>query len=56
MKQKIVGVGSVPYGPPCGAISNRGELHMHKREEYLRELETLMRFLEMDRNVQMLLL
>jgi len=56
LRKKIVPVGSLPYGMPTVAVSNRTSNHMIKRQEYMREMEIITRLMEMDRNVQMMLL
>jgi hypothetical protein len=56
MKRKVVAVGSLPYGLPTMAISNRTHLHMQKRREYGKELEVVLRLMNMNRNEQLLFL
>jgi hypothetical protein len=38
MKRKIIPVGSMPYGMPAVAVSNRRAAHMSKREEYVHDI------------------
>lgn len=38
LRRKIVPVGSLPFGMPTVAISNRSTGHMIKRQEYMREM------------------
>ena len=49
-------VGSLPYGMPTVAVSNRTSRHMSKRNEYAREMEILTKLMELDKHTQMMLL
>jgi hypothetical protein len=56
MKRRVVPVGSLPYGLPTVAVSNRTQNHMQKRREYGKELEVVLRLMNMSRNEQLLFL
>lgn len=36
LRQTILPIGSLPYGVPTMAVSNRSPQHMAKREEYMK--------------------
>jgi hypothetical protein len=50
MKKRVVPVGGLPYGLPTAAVANRSHLHMQKRREYSKELEVVLRLMNMNRN------
>lgn len=56
LRRKILPIGSLPYGAPTVAVPHRNNEHMLKREEYIKEMETISMFLNLDRNLQMMLL
>lgn len=56
MKRDIIQIGSLPFGMPSIAVANRTERHMAKRREYLKEIDVVLKLINMNPNEQLLFL
>ena len=47
--KKIIPLGSMPFSMPTMAVNNRTANHMNKRSQYVREIEVILRLMEMNK-------
>jgi hypothetical protein len=50
MRKQVLAVGSLPYGLPSVAVTNRSAAHMQLRNHYAQDMEVILRLLNMNRN------